>query len=317
MIQAIDALRAGANPEDDRIEFKRGWPGVEKARQLAAAANQARGESIIYVIGIDDKTGASHPLDDTDPATWWAQMEARFDEVSPDLVLHIGVQISESDRVVALLYRTDRAPYLVKVDAGGGGQLEVPIRVGTRTRSARRHELIRLLYPAISTPELVPLFGQLTMSPPQLFGVSPRDFVAFHLTANIYFEHVSASPAFLPWHAVSATLSNGEIRRRGSRVPGYYEERSRRGDAIRIREDGLRVAESGVAPFNARWRFPSDQLDVLKAVEEWVCEVEFEVAGSARRAEVRIPLRGPQLRRFVLPDGSIDSDDDIDWSFPA
>ena len=38
--EAVVALRSGRHVEDDRIEFKRDWPGVGKARQLAAAARQ-------------------------------------------------------------------------------------------------------------------------------------------------------------------------------------------------------------------------------------------------------------------------------------
>ncbi|MFJ4017953.1 hypothetical protein [Microbacterium sp. NPDC090014] len=316
VMQAIDAVRAGSSPEDDRIEFKRGWPGVEKARQLAAAANQAQGEHVIYVLGIDDKTGIVSPLDDTDPADWWARMEMRFDQVAPDLQRHVALQISESERVVALLFRTDRAPYLVKVGEDGGGQLEVPIRSGTRTRSAKRHELLRMLYPAVAAPELLPLSAQLTMTPPQPGGVVPRNHVAFHLSSHIYFEHVAVMPAFLPWHAVTVTLEGGRFRKRGSRVPSSYHESSSKKDAVQTRDDGLRVSESGVGPFDARWAFRSSLLDELQAIEEWVCEVEFEVAGSVRGANFRIQLRGPSSRRFVRPDGSIEVDDSIDWLFP-
>ena len=57
VLTAIDCVRSGGQIEDDRIEVKRDWPGISKARQLAGAANRARGDALIYLIGLDEKTG--------------------------------------------------------------------------------------------------------------------------------------------------------------------------------------------------------------------------------------------------------------------
>jgi hypothetical protein len=110
VLAAVDALRAGRRSEDDRIEFKRTWPGADKARQLAGAANQASGEYVIHVIGIDERDGTVHATTDVDPATWWGQIGSSFDEVAPELVRHLNVQIAEREHVAALLFRTDRPP---------------------------------------------------------------------------------------------------------------------------------------------------------------------------------------------------------------
>ena len=51
--------------------------------------------------------------------------------------------------IVALLFETDRAPFVVKAQ---NGYLEVPWREGTRTNSARRSDLVRLLAPVVRLP---------------------------------------------------------------------------------------------------------------------------------------------------------------------
>ncbi len=69
MLSAVDRVRAGGQVEDDRIELKRDWPAVSKARQLAGAANRSAGSPIIWVIGLDEQTGQVHPTTSSDPAS--------------------------------------------------------------------------------------------------------------------------------------------------------------------------------------------------------------------------------------------------------
>jgi len=92
-------------------------------------------------------------LDNIEPASWWGQVEKRFtDGVTPDLV--DVVMDTEHGSVVALHLETDRSPYLVTPKQGGDVEREVPWRSGTRTRSAKRHEVLSLLLPAAQTPEI-------------------------------------------------------------------------------------------------------------------------------------------------------------------
>ena len=288
VMQAVDTVKAGANPEDDRIEFKRAWPEVEKARQLAAAANQAQGDHVIYVIGVDDRTGEIHPLGNTDPATWWAQFEARFDEVAPELMRHITVSISAEERVVALLFRTDRAPYVVK-GKGDGAELEVPIRAGTRTRSAKRHELIRMLYPAASVPQLTILDGTLRLSPPQYYGGDSDEELMLSLTLEILFEHAGATPSFMPFHAAQAHVASGDYSQQG-RIHSYAPPDSSPASAIHVRRDGIRVAETGVAHLLADWTLPRSQIAALGGRSEWTASVDLGVSGSPRSATASVKL---------------------------
>lgn len=307
-MQAVDAVKAGGNPEDDRIEFKRSWPAPEKARQLAAAANQARGDHLIYVIGVDDKAGTVHPLDGTDPAIWWSQMAARFDDLAPDLVRHIGVQISTTERVVALLFRTDRVPYVVKVNKEGGSELEVPIRDATRTRSAKRHELIRLLYPVASVPQLTVISGELEHT--ANFDRYTPAHVALWLSIEVLFEPASSSPVFLPWHSASAALDLGERLLHTEIIP-RAERDGRPSDALHVRHDGIRVSEPGVANIQAHWEIPLDQAKELelRKVDRWPARIGFAATGSDRVAEARMVFGN--RRRSTFTDSTMRDDEDL------
>jgi hypothetical protein len=90
----------------------------------------------------DEKTGDIHNVSDTDILDWWSQIVPQFDHTPPELVRHLNVQVGEDgEHVVALAVSSDRAPYVVKTGSANPG-LEVPMREGTGTRSARRDELL-------------------------------------------------------------------------------------------------------------------------------------------------------------------------------
>lgn len=277
VIQAVDALRSEASPEDDRIEFKRGWPTPDKARQLAAAANQAQGDHIIYVIGVDERDGTVHPTDGTDPATWWTQLEARFDQVAPELVRHINVQVSSDEHVVGLLFRTDRAPYVVKVNNGGAVEREIPIRSGTRTRSAKRHELLRMLLPSIGLPSMTPVSAQLGLT-----NTDRLDALVF-----VFFAHLSEAPVFFPWHDARIIATAGDITAEGE----FSSSRHWQGgkivtsvgeETIAVRSDGIRVAESGTAAFRSSWQFPENEALQLENIAKWKVRIELGAVNGGR-----------------------------------
>lgn len=120
VLELVDAVRRGERIEDDLVECKREWPGVEKARQLAGSANSAHDSPLLIIVGVDEDAGVVVPVDDTDPADWWSRISARFDQDTPPMLeRHLRIHVGEGQAVVALLFSTDRAPYLVKVDGGG------------------------------------------------------------------------------------------------------------------------------------------------------------------------------------------------------
>jgi hypothetical protein len=183
-VQAVEAVLAGGRVEDDLIECKADWPDESKVRQLAAHANAARGEPIIWLIGVDEKNHQVTKPRDIDPADWWAVMSKRFDEVFPEL-LHTTVHVDEGKTVVALAFTTDQAPYVITTGTQEGrAEREVPIRVATGTRSAHRHDLIRMLARLVTVPQAFPIK---VTARADVGGVG--ETYPFRLEAMVFFEH--------------------------------------------------------------------------------------------------------------------------------
>lgn len=143
--------------ESQLTELKASWPDPPEkaARQLAGHANAARGERILWIIGADEKSGTI-TTPGGDHLQWWTRVQARFDELAPELLLDAAVPY-QGQTVRALMFDTRRAPYVVKVE--GGDRLEVPWREATGTRSARHSDLIRLLVPQLRAPDVEPTNG--------------------------------------------------------------------------------------------------------------------------------------------------------------
>lgn len=137
-----------------RIELKRDWPPAERAaRRLAGHANAARGDSILWLIGVDEKIGVVG-ASANELSNWWAKVASCFEGVSPDLTDLVVPFNGKS--VLALSFATDRAPFLVRnvASVGGGVEFEVPWREATAVRSARRSDLLRILVPRQKLPQI-------------------------------------------------------------------------------------------------------------------------------------------------------------------
>lgn len=162
----MDAVHEGNSVEDSRVELKGDWIEPHKAaRRLAGHANSARGEPILWIIGLDEQVGVVD-LDHDDLAEWVPQVEAYFDGISPSLTELVVP--TENGPVLALAFETDRAPFVTKnpvFGQPGGGPVawEVPWREGTAVRSATRAELIRLLAPLEAFPDITVLGASVTI----------------------------------------------------------------------------------------------------------------------------------------------------------
>ena len=158
VLRVAEAVKKGLPTEDSRVELKTEWPDPKKAaRQLAGHANAAHGEPILWLIGVDEKTGVVG-ADRQELSKWWPQVESQFDGLAPRFdSLNVPV---EGVWVVALLMETDRSPFVVNNPAAYMDK-EVPWREGTRVRSARSADLIRLLQPSEKLPEVDLLYAYL------------------------------------------------------------------------------------------------------------------------------------------------------------
>jgi hypothetical protein len=102
----------------------------------------------------------------------------------------------------ALLFNTDRKPFIVKTSAGTA-ELEIPWRDGTRTRSATRNEIVQLLVPVAQLPDFEVLNGSLAVQEIQS-GSAP----VFELKLNLHVYVLPRNDARLvfPFHRASCTV---------------------------------------------------------------------------------------------------------------
>lgn len=187
--------------EDTRVELKAKWPDpLRAARRIAGQANTCRGASVLWLVGVDEETWQVVGADCEELSTWWPQVAASFDEVSPeltDLAIDVGNKV-----VVALFFSTDRYPFVVKNSTGKGGiDREVPWREGTAVRSAHRRDLVLLTV----RPEHAPSF--------QLFDASlsaadhEKDELIWRFRANLYAMVPPERPLTVPFHQVSVLMN--------------------------------------------------------------------------------------------------------------
>lgn len=314
VIEVVDLVLAGARVEDDLVECKGEWPDPKKrsaARQLAGHANKAREEPILWIIGLDEK---SHGLTSPSPvefADWWASMSSCFDPPAPELEHHRVVSVGEHQTVTALRFLTDGSPYVIK----GGGQdgtleREVPIRDGTRTRSARRDELLRLLVPAVGPPSAQLLSANLNANyHPETQGRSGRTYL--HLTATVFFQQpvVSTGVVMLPAHLMHARLDfdgnigslGGELRYstgQGQSQPFYSGQQNQPIvvttptilHGVDRRTDGVVITGPGSLTVSAGVRLDGDMRSALAAADVVQTHLSFGVAGVERRVNLDAQL---------------------------
>lgn len=211
VLAIADRLRAGQPIEDRRVELKRAWiDPVKAARRIAGHANSARGDEILWVIGLDE--GAKNPLvgaRETEFSAWHAQVVSCFVEMSPTIE-NLNVPM-DGVTLVGLTIDTSRAPYVVRNPAfglprGGVVDSEVPWREGTSIRSARRSDLLRVLVPTIASPTVQVLDGEV-----QLMNSDHPDQRQYALRMNLYLRlPLIERPLIFPDHDAEVILSVGE-----------------------------------------------------------------------------------------------------------
>ncbi len=202
-IDIIERVNSNKPIEDSRVELKSEWTEPQKAaRQLAGHANAARGEPILWLIGVDEDNGVKG-ISSIELANWFAAVQSEFDGVVPSLV-DLNLPIN-GVVVVALYFETDRAPYVIRnplfgSEKGGAISYETPWREGTSTRSARRSDLIKILVPIISLPEIEILGGRIDLSKDQ------HGNWYWNLRLTMYITPQIGYPCILPFHQSEASF---------------------------------------------------------------------------------------------------------------
>jgi hypothetical protein len=298
-IRAVEHVLNGQSNEDSLIEFKATWPETTKVRQLAGHANSARSEEILWIIGVDEKNHTLTSPERQDPAQWWAQMCKRFDGLVAPEMMDLVVPIGESDAVTSLLFQTDRSPYVITVPSGGAVEREVPIRDGTRTRSATRHELLRLLAPAASLPDLTVLEAQLDVS--ERLHQGSRRWRAY-ATALLYIEQGISTATFFPAHRMYGTLKAHNSGVAHQVFTGGIHTAMKLGSSdsgVHWRADG--AVALGPTAFDVRVSASGEggiPESVAKA-DGYTLDLSLQIAGSDRT--IRLPVR------FSAPEHSVDN----------
>src|SRR5687768_5866162 len=108
--EVIERVKARQPVEDARVELKSDWPREHRkaARQIAGLANAARGEPVLFLVGVDEKAGTVSGAAMTDLVAWHAQVVRCFDSVSP--IMHEHAFGIDGHTVVALQFDTIAPP---------------------------------------------------------------------------------------------------------------------------------------------------------------------------------------------------------------
>lgn len=203
-LRIIDRVIKGQPNEDARVELKAAWiDPIKAARRIAGHANAARGASILWIVGVDEKKCIVTGVDRQDLAEWFPKVESQFDGLAPYMT---DLNVPYKDKtVVALLFETTRRPFVVKNPKQDAILFEVPWREGTRVRSARREDLVRLLSPLQVLPSFEVLSGELKRREKH------RDGFMWLLNLSLYAESSTQQPVIIPFHRceLSVTLENG------------------------------------------------------------------------------------------------------------
>ncbi|MFJ5217221.1 hypothetical protein ACIP98_21165 [Streptomyces sp. NPDC088354] len=305
VIKAVERVLTGLGNEDSLIEFKSEWPDASKARQLAGHANSARGEEIVWIIGVDEKARTLTAPEPPDLAKWWAQLSKRFDgQVAPEIT-DLAVPVGDGGLVTALLFQTDRSPYLVTVH-GGAVEREIPMRDGTRTRSATRFEVLKLLSPAASVPQLAVLEASAEASETSVRG---REWWSVEGKLGIYVDQKIEESCFFPLHEMSGTLEaiskEGEIYSIPLELSNSYSTpmsaASRTG--VEWRSDGVMAA----GPTALTVRFLASNENALPgeiaAAATCVVKITLGVAGARRQTKVISRFSVADLQEFAVRRG--------------
>lgn len=218
-LRVVDRALAGQPVEDARVELKTAWPDPAKAaRRIAAHANAAGGDRVLWVIGVDEKARTVPGAPVEEQANWWQSVQTFFDELPPDMQ-SIVVPTSTAP-VVALLFATERAPFVVRNPARGQAgeniEREVPWRDGTRTRSAHRSELLRLLVPQLLAPVVDVLSAEASTIPEEQTAGSlapffPDGYQRWQVAYTLYVAPRTRDRVVIPFHTLRCTVVVPEV----------------------------------------------------------------------------------------------------------
>jgi hypothetical protein len=275
-LSIIERIENHQPVEDARVELKSSWISSDKAaRQIAGHANAARGEPILWLIGVDEDHGVIG-AQFQELSSWHDKVREQFDGVSPSIITACNVPY-KGKTIVALFFDTDRTPYVIKNPVygqphGGSVSLEVPWREGNSTRSATRTDLLRILAPLQALPRFEVLKATLVTQ----FDQKDKKLLDWTLLVDLYAETVDERLIVIPFHKCSATfkvqngIAEGEFESltiiKPPRTDEYYQTSDTRHRTVNATKDELLLYSAGKVLLKAFAYTPIKELEgILRA----------------------------------------------------
>ncbi len=253
-LQVVERVKLGHRVEDSLVELKSNWiPPDKAARRIAGHSNAARGEPILWLIGVDEDDGLIG-VNDGELADWYGAVKAQFDGILPQMYSR-SISV-DGKTVMALFFETDRAPFVVKNPAygktgGGPVELEVPWREGISTRSATRSDLVMILSPMQSLPKFEILRGSLGARQER---AGNDNILIWELRFDLYVEASLEERVVIPFHRCEASFeipgilertNFGTISLHPPRTDGSYKERKTLSLTIDATQDEIIISGPG------------------------------------------------------------------------
>jgi len=202
-IAIIEMVKNNRPVEDDYVEIKRHVHDPFKiAQRIGGHANAARGEEILWIIGLDEHTGEIYDTNLGELTVFIAAINKYFDDITPKInILNI---VYEGKSVIALNIETNRSPYVVKIQPEDKylPEFYLPWRQGTGHRAAKREDMFKVFLEESFRPELEKMAdgGYLNYT-----NNTKQSKVFIH--GRLYYYVTPKNETFIPYHR-----SNVEIR---------------------------------------------------------------------------------------------------------
>lgn len=225
-LRALERLQKGQFREDSLVELKRELPDsvFKVARRIAGHCNAASGQTVLWIIGADEKDGIVG-WQAPDLAEYLPRVWSHFHSERPETQA-VALEFSGKP-CTAFGFYAARPPYLIKNPEFGGTaghviENEIPWRDGTRVRTARRDDVMRLLTDYAISPD-IEVFGgsvfQLSRRPNE--DQPPAGYVMLGVHLEFYIMPRSADPIIVPHHRIRAELSDRSNQTSSRDFSGY------------------------------------------------------------------------------------------------
>lgn len=246
----VDRLLRGQPVEDSSAEFKSDWPPPARAARLVAAhANSARADSVLWLLGVDEKARLVPGVANVERASWYQQFTSYFDGVAPSLALDLNIPF-QGKTLVALLFGTGRRPFVIHNPEARRVEREVPWREATGVRAARREDLLLLLEPSVRLPRVEVREARVELL--------VRPTATWVLDAVLYIDRPGSEELVVPMHRSEFSLAIPAILPE-SALTEVYAETSKAG-RITFTGDELILGGSGAVHITGSCDAPVTEL---------------------------------------------------------